>query len=118
MLLQWEWWKDDEVKKELGLTDKVAADIDTYYQGRLRLMLPYADGLNHEREILNKLSADRQVDDATYAVQVAKVEALYSKLRETRTVMLYHIYKRLTPEQVTKLEAARDRHFQRGRGGH
>src|SRR5262249_14120181 len=103
MLLQWEWWKDDQVKKDLGLDPKVVADIDGYYQSRLRQMMPYADGLNHERDILNAMSAERKLDDYTYAVQVSKVEALYSKLRETRTVMLFHISKKLTPEQITKL---------------
>ncbi len=117
-LLEWEWWKDDEVKRDLGLSDKVAGEIDSYYQLRLRQMMPFADGFNHELDTLNQMSTERKVDDATYAVQVAKVEALSSKLRESRTVMLYHIYRKLTPEQVTKLEAARDRHYQRGRGGH
>ena len=117
-LLEWEWWKDDEVKRDLGLSDKVAADIDTYYQQRLRQMMPFAEGFNHELDTLNQMSSERKVDDWTYAVQVAKVEAFSSKLRESRTIMLYHIARKLTPEQVTKLEAARDRHFQRGRGGH
>ncbi len=117
-LLEWEWWKDDEVKRDLGLSDKVAGEIDSYYQQRLRQMMPFAEGFNRELDTLNQMSTERKVDDATYAVQVAKVEALSSKLRESRTVMLYHIVKKLTPEQVTKLDAARDRHFQRGRGGH
>lgn len=117
-LLEWEWWKDDEVKRDLGLSDKVAGEIDSYYQQRLRLMMPFADSLNHEQDTLNQMSTERKVDDSTYAVQAAKVEALFSRLRESRLVMLYHIYKKLTPEQVTKLDAARDRHFQRGRGGH
>ena len=53
-----------------------------------------------------------------YAVQVAHLESLTSKLRESRTTMLYHIYRLLTPEQYKKLADVRDRHFQRGRGGH
>lgn len=117
-LLQWEWWKDEEVKRDLGLSDKIAGDIDAFYQLRLRQMMPFADSLTHELEVLNQMTEERKVDDWTYAVQVAKVEALRSNLRESRTVMLYHMYRKLTPEQNTKLDAAQKRHFQRGRGAH
>ena len=117
MLRDWEWWKDDEVKKDLGLSDKVATDIDSYYQMRLRQMMPFVESLNHERDVLQQMTLERKVDEDTYAAQVTVVESLVFMLRQSRTVMLYHIYRKLTPEQNTKLDAARNRHFQRGRGG-
>ena len=116
MFRAWEWWKDDDVKRQLGLTDKVATDIDSYYQNRLRQMMPFVESLNREREALDKMTRERNVDEATYAVQVSHVVSLQSKLLESRTLMLYHIYLKLTPEQHLKLNDARDRHFQRGRG--
>ncbi len=114
---EWEWWKDDAVKRELGLTDKVSADIDTFYQHRLREVTPFVDEWRKQSDQLNQMTQERKVDESTFAVQVARVEALSSRLRESRAVMLYHIYLKLTPEQFSKLPDIRMRHFQRGRGG-
>ena len=102
----------------LGLTDKVAADIDRFYQNRLRAVTPFVEEWRKQRDILQQMTVERNVDEAAYAVQVAHVEALLTKLRESRTTMLYHIYRQLTPEQYKKLADVRDRHYQRGRGAH
>jgi len=115
---EWEWWKDDTAKRELGLTDKVAADIDRFYQNRLRAVTPFIEEWRKQRDNLQQMTLERSVDESVYAVQVAHLESLTSKLRESRTTMLYHIYRLLTPEQYKKLAEVRDRHFQRGRGGH
>lgn len=115
---EWEWWKDDAAKRELGLTDKVATDIDRFYQLRLRAVTPFVEEYRKQRDILNQMTVERNVEEAAYAVQVAHVEALSTKLRESRTTMLYHIYRQLTPEQYKKLADVRDRHYQRGRGAH
>ncbi len=114
---EWEWWKDDAAKRELGLTDKVAADIDGYYQNRMRAITPFVDELRKQSDVLNQMTVERKVEESIYAVQVSHVEALLSKLRESRAMMLYHIYMKLSPEQYKKLEDVSDRHFQRGRGG-
>jgi Spy/CpxP family protein refolding chaperone len=115
---EWEWWKDDTAKRELGLTDKVAADIDRFYQIRLRAVTPFIEEWRKQRDNLQQMTLERSVDESMYAVQVAHLESLTSKLRESRTTMLYHIYRLLTPEQYKKLAEVRDRHFQRGRSGH
>jgi Spy/CpxP family protein refolding chaperone len=115
---EWEWWKDDVAKRELGLTDKVAMDIDSFYQRRQREVAPFVAEFQKQVEALNQMTSERKVDESTYAVQVSHVEALRSRLRESRTVMLYHIYMKLSPEQFKKLADVRDRHYQRGRGGH
>lgn len=115
---EWEWWKDDAAKRDLGLTDKVAADIDRFYQNRLRVVTPFVEEFRKQADILNQMTLERNVEEAAYAVQVAHVESLATKLRESRTTMLYHIYRLLTPEQYKKLPDIRSRHFQRGRGGH
>jgi len=115
--LEWEWWKDADVKKELGLTEDKARDIDRIHQDRVRLMKPFQDEYEKQREELNRLAAERTVDEATFAFQVTRVEALFSKLRESRTIMLYRISRKLSLEQNTKLREIRDRRGRSGRGG-
>jgi Spy/CpxP family protein refolding chaperone len=44
------------------------------------------------------------VDEATYALQVQEVQSLGARLGESRTMMLYRIYRELQPEQYKKLQ--------------
>ena len=66
-------------------------------------MTPFVEEWRKQRDILKQMTVERSVDEAAYAVQVAHVESLTTKLRESRTTMLYHIYRLLTPEQYKKL---------------
>lgn len=112
------WWKSPEVKKELGLTDEKARRIDSIYRNRETQAQPFADELDKERDVLDQMTKERKVSPAMYSVQVTRVLNLETKLRETRTVMLYRIYLELTPDQITKLEAMqREFRNRTGRGG-
>jgi Spy/CpxP family protein refolding chaperone len=107
------WWRDETIRKELSLTERQTRDINWIFETRVKQATPILDALERERTELNRLTRERTVDEAVYAIQVGRVENLRSKFNETRTVMLYTIYRRLTPEQYQKLQAIRDRN----RGG-
>ena len=103
------WWKDAAVKKEIGLSEEKSRRIDRIYQERVRLELPFAEARDKERERLNQMTKDRKSTLSEYTLQVSRFESLDSKVRETRTVMLYRMFLELTPDQVVKLEALQDR---------
>jgi len=116
----WEWWNDDAVKKELGLRPNQAAEIDHIYTRRLKDMDPVIQSYVPERALLVKMLADRVVDDTQLDLQITKVNALWSKLNASHTLMLYRISKVLDVDQFAKLKVILDRHNQdarRGRGG-
>ena len=108
----WEWWKD----KELGLEAQKAARLDRYYNDRQRSLQPFVQDWMTQLETLNKMTAERTVDTETYALQVSRVESLRSKLNESRTVMIYRMYRELSVDQYQKLRELRDKRFG-GRGG-
>jgi Spy/CpxP family protein refolding chaperone len=107
------WWRNEGIRKELSLTERQVRDINWIFESRVKQATPILDALERERTELNRLTRERTVDEAVYSIQVGRVENLRSKFNETRTVMLYTIYRRLTPEQYQKLQAIRDRN----RGG-
>jgi Spy/CpxP family protein refolding chaperone len=116
----WEWWKDDAVKKEIGLRPNQAAEIDRIYQRRLKDMDPYVQALVQEKAVLVKMIADRVVDDTQLDLELNKYDAMRVKLESSRTLMLYRISKVLDADQYSKLQAIIDRHEaagRRGRGG-
>ena len=110
------WWKEERYQKELKLTPRQINEIDWIFADRVKRMTPYLVQRDKETEELNKMARERLVDDSTFAIQVSRVENLRSKLNETRTVMLYQMMRKLTPQQYQKLQEMSDRDG-RGRGG-
>jgi Spy/CpxP family protein refolding chaperone len=115
----WEWWNDAGVQKELGLTAEKVKGINDFYSRRNQDLRPFVQEFLKQREELGKMTQARVVDESTYLLQVIRVESARARLNESRTVMLYRMYRSLTPEQHQKLQDIMDRRFNRddGRGG-
>ncbi len=110
-----EWWKDELVTKELGLSPEKSRRIDAIYQDRSRRIQAFADDVPKQRAEMIRMLEERTVDEATYGLQVSKFQHVYSRFREASSVMQYRFYLELTSEQYKKLREIRDR--SRGRGG-
>ena len=115
--LGWKWWDDDEVKRECKLTDMQVRQIQNIFDRRVRDLTPTYDEYQKQRAELDRLTKERLVDEKTFEVQVGRTQYLLSKLNETRTVMLYAMYRRLEPKQYETLKGIFDRRFGRGGGG-
>jgi Spy/CpxP family protein refolding chaperone len=114
----WEWWNDADVQKELGLTAEKIHQIDDFYQARVKALKPVADEWMKQSKELDAMTKAALVEEPIYSIQVLRVEALRSRLSESRTMMLYRIYRILQPEQYKKLQDILDRRFKafNGRG--
>jgi Spy/CpxP family protein refolding chaperone len=112
----WEWWSDADIKRTIGLTEQQVKKIDDIYQDRRRRDMAYALEFARSWAELDRVTVERSVDEGTYGVMVQAVEALGSRLRESRTTMLYRIYRQLQPDQYTKLRGIIDRRTKDGRG--
>jgi len=116
----WEWWNDDAVKKEIGLRPDQATAIDHIYTKRLKDMDPVLQAYQQEKATLDKMMADRVVDDTQLDLELTtRLLPLYSKLYASRQMMFYRMSKVLDADQFAKLPAALEHHqeLRRGRGG-
>lgn len=114
----WEWWNDAEVQRALVLTPEKVRRIHEIFTRRSEDLKPIGDEFMRAFTELDKMTRARVVDEATYQLQVVRVEALRAELNKSRTVMLYRLTKELTPEQFKKLEDLRAQRFEaRGRSG-
>jgi Spy/CpxP family protein refolding chaperone len=105
----WDWWSDPAVKKDLKLTEDQIRKIRDIFEKREVEVKPLGDMLNREADRLDRMTRERVADESTYAVQVSKVQHLFARLRESRTVMIYRMYRELQPEQYKKLQEIMDR---------
>ena len=100
------WWKDEEIKKHIGLSQERADQIEKWYQDRQQEMTPLITDYYAALKERDLLIAERKVTTQELVPKVVKLEALRSKLNESRTVMLYRFYRTLTAEQYQKLQDA------------
>jgi len=109
----WKWWLDQGVQKELGLSAEKIKDIDNFFEKRSKDLKPMADDWERQRQELENMTKAGVADEPVYALQVLRVESLGARLRESRTMMLYRMFRSLQPDQYKKLQDILDRHYGR-----
>jgi Spy/CpxP family protein refolding chaperone len=113
----WEWWNDADVQREIGLSAEKVHQIDDFYQRRIKDMKLIGDEFTKQFKELDAMTKAAVVDEPTYGLQVLRVESLRSRLIESRTMMLYRIYRILEPQQYRKLQDIFDRRARMGGPG-
>ena len=93
------WWKDDAIKKELGLSIAQADKIDRIWESTvpsLRAAYNEMEGLEAE---LSRLIRENTADEKVVALQIDRVEALRSQINKARSLMLYRMHRVLNTPQ-------------------
>jgi Spy/CpxP family protein refolding chaperone len=92
------WWKDEKVVKELGLTPDQSTKIDAIWRATSPRLRQNNEELTRQESELSRLIAT-MADETVVVKQIDKVEAIRAGLNKTRTLMLLHMVRKLTPEQ-------------------
>ena len=72
--------------------------------------------LDKQEKTLNQLLSNAASSEPTVAQAIDRVEAARSALSRTRTLMLYRMYRLLSPEQRAKVQAYYERKAQEADG--
>jgi len=99
------WWQEEGLKTELGLAPDQVARLEAVFQELLPRMTAEKDELDRLEKQLSEVIRYANVGEAEVMRQVEVVEAARSALGKTRTLMIYRLYRRLTPEQRLKMKA-------------
>jgi Spy/CpxP family protein refolding chaperone len=111
------WYQDDAVKKELALTPKQVRDIDQLYESNRAKLNQLFDDVRKQETELDRLIKEGKVEESIISLQLDRVEVPRTELNKTRILMLYRMYRVLTPDQNQKLQALQDKmHGRRGGG--
>jgi Spy/CpxP family protein refolding chaperone len=93
-----QWWRAEEVQKDLGLTQDQVTRLDDVFQTAM-------DRQRKNKDVLDRLEAqlstliEQGTPEADVVKQIDKVEAARATLNKERTLMLLHMRQVLTPEQ-------------------
>ena len=105
----YKWWASEETKQELKLTDPQTDQLENIFQSLRPKLKELVQVLKQEEEQLAAIMHTMLAEEWEVTLQIDKVESARSALSKTRTLMLYRMHKRLSPEQLDGLHSLWER---------
>src|SRR5262249_32038581 len=102
------WWRSDNTRKELGLTNDQATKIDQIWRERLPQAQQDKDRLDGLEARLSRL-IESDASETEVMLQAEHVESLRAAMNKDRILMLVRMRQILTPDQRVKLTAIHNR---------
>lgn len=113
------WWKDQQLQKELALTEDQISRIDAVFQAASPALRAQQRALSNLEEELSKLVVDIRIQEPEVDHFVTKVEAARAELGKARTMMIFRMRRILTVDQHVKLQKLFEQNEKERRGkGH
>jgi Spy/CpxP family protein refolding chaperone len=103
------WWQSDQVKTEVGLSDQQSADLEAVFQSFLPRLRAGWEELDRLEQEVSRLMSDDTTDEARISAAIDRAEGARASLNKTRTLMLFKMYRVLSPDQRVKLKSFHDR---------
>src|SRR5512146_2217501 len=104
------WWRDQNIRKQLGLTKEQQDKIDSIVATERPEMESLLNELRKRQNDLDALLARRDANEATVCSAIDRVEHVRYESSRTHVFMLYRMHRCLTAEQraaLTKIAAER-----------
>jgi Spy/CpxP family protein refolding chaperone len=98
------WWRSEQVRKELGLTTDQSDRIGRIWEAARPELRQEWDELSKLEDKLSQL-IQSDADEAVLSRQIDRVETARATANKTRSVMLVQMFKVLTPDQRSTLNA-------------
>jgi Spy/CpxP family protein refolding chaperone len=102
-----EWWRREDVQRQLRLTPPQIQAIDALFDGTLQRRRALRAALDREARALEEAIA--RDDEQTALERIPRVEAARTARNKERTLLLLRIYRVLTPAQRSILKRIRAR---------
>lgn len=103
--LKFKWWQSERFVRELALTPDQQARLEDIFKSSWPSLEGCKGDLDRLDSELSKLIADGTTPETQVIQQIDRVEASRSALGRARSLMLYRMYRVLTPDQRVKLKA-------------
>jgi Spy/CpxP family protein refolding chaperone len=104
-----EWWKSEEIRQELELSDEAVASIDAIFQATMPDLRAAYRLLRKHQEQFDQLLEQVAVSEEEVLHEVDHLEAARAEANKARAMMLFKMRRVFTPDQRNKLDKIRER---------
>lgn len=114
---RFKWWKDEEIRKELGLSTQQTDKVDRIWESTVPSIRAAHDEMEGLQAELSRMIRENTADEKVVALQIDRVEALRSQINKARSLMLYRMHRVLSRTQHDTLTKLMDKwRKERGQG--
>ena len=106
---RFKWWKDAEIRKELGLSTRQSEKVDQIWESTVPSIRAAHDEMEGLQSELSRMIRENTADEKVVALQIDRVEALRSQINKARSLMLYRMHRVLSKTQHDTLTALMDK---------
>ena len=98
------WWRSDEMRAQFGITDAQSVELERIFQSFVAALKSGMTDVDRYQKDVSKLMADAAASEVDVIQAINRLEAAKADLGRTRSLMLFRMYRVLTPEQRIKVK--------------
>jgi Spy/CpxP family protein refolding chaperone len=98
------WWRSDEMRAEFGITDAQSIEVEKIFQSFYGALKSGMEDVDANQQKVSKMLADASATEVDVIAAIDRLEGAKAGLGRTRNLMLYRMYRVLTPEQRAKVK--------------
>jgi Spy/CpxP family protein refolding chaperone len=98
------WWRSDEMRAQFGITDAQSVELEKIFQSFVAGLKSGMTEVDRYQKEVSRLMADPAASEVDVIQAINRLEAAKADLGRTRSLMLFRMYRVLTPEQRVKVK--------------
>jgi Spy/CpxP family protein refolding chaperone len=98
------WWRSPELRAEFAITDVQSADLDRIFHSFYASLKSGMEDVDRYHKDVSKMMAEGSSSEVDVLHAIDKLEAAKASLARTRMLMLYRMYRVLSPDQRIKVK--------------
>jgi Spy/CpxP family protein refolding chaperone len=98
------WWRNPELRAEFAITDTQSTELDRIFHSFYASLKSGMADVDRYHKDVSKIMAEGSSSEVDVLHAIDKLEAAKASLARTRMLMLYRMYRVLSPEQRIKVK--------------
>jgi Spy/CpxP family protein refolding chaperone len=98
------WWRNEELCSKAAITEAQSTELDRIFHTFYASLKSGTDDVERYHKDVSKMMAEGSSSEVDVLHAIDKLEAAKASLARTRMLMLYRMYRVLTPEQREKVK--------------
>ena len=98
------WWRNEELRAEFAITDAQSAELDRIFHTFYASLKSGMEDVDRYHKDVSKIMSEGSSSEVDVLHAIDKLEAAKASLARTRMLMLYRMYRVLSPEQRVKVK--------------
>ena len=98
------WWRNEELRGQFAITDAQSTELDRIFHSFYASLKSGTEDVDRYHKDVSKMMSEGSSSEVDVLHAIDKLEAAKASLARTRMLMLYRMYRVLTPEQREKVK--------------